>query len=119
MTLSYLLKEVNLTSWRNGKREINFFQCIHSEARRAACVRKGREQLILTVWRILILMLITFGKHMSKSLEFLVLKHPDYIGWMLNQRAATRKLADAQQAALRLIRIFNQKQILTRCRNPG
>jgi len=60
-------------------------------------------------------MLVTIGKHKGKTVGTLVLKHPDHIKWVLEQRAASGGLAQIQREAERLIEIFDAKPILGAC----
>lgn len=61
------------------------------------------------------LMLVPFGKHQGKTVGTLVLKHPDYIKWVLAQQGPTGGLKRIRDEAERLIRIFDAKPILGAC----
>lgn len=60
-------------------------------------------------------MIIPFGKYRGKSVEWLVLKAPDYLKWVLEQAAPTGPLAAVKSQALRLISLFDAKPILKPC----
>jgi hypothetical protein len=60
-------------------------------------------------------MTITFGKYRGKSVEWLVLKAPDYLKWILEQPDSTCNLASVKTEALRLISLFDAKQITKPC----
>jgi hypothetical protein len=60
-------------------------------------------------------MIITFGEYRGRSVEWLVLKRPDYVKWILDQPAPTWPLAGVKSEALRLISIFDAKPILKPC----
>jgi hypothetical protein len=60
-------------------------------------------------------MIINFGKHRGKSVEWLVLKAPDYLKWILEQSAPTGNLASVKAEALRLVLLFDGKQITKEC----
>ncbi len=60
-------------------------------------------------------MIIPFGKYRGKSVEWLVLKRPDYVKWILDQPAPTWPLAGVKSEALRLISRFDAKPIVKPC----
>jgi hypothetical protein len=60
-------------------------------------------------------MMIAFGKHAGKSLEYLILRQPDYVMWMLDQKAATDWFADAKRELRTLIASFDQKPMVIEC----
>lgn len=62
-------------------------------------------------------MRMTFGKHWDVLIEILILKHPEYTSWLLNQAKATGKLAEAQTEAIRLIQILDRKPLVVNCRS--
>jgi hypothetical protein len=62
---------------------------------------------------------IKFGKHCGMSVEFLVLKAPDYAMWLLSQKAISHSFFDAQQKIRRLIRAFDQRPFIKRCQGTG
>jgi hypothetical protein len=61
-------------------------------------------------------MIIPVGKYRGKSVEWLLLKAPGYVKWMLEESAITGPLAAVKTEALRLISVFDRKQILKECR---
>src|SRR5262249_945153 len=64
-------------------------------------------------------MLILFGKHRGKTVEYLVLREPDYVQWMLKQQEPTGPLARAVQEARRLIAAFDAKPVARGCCGTG
>jgi hypothetical protein len=60
-------------------------------------------------------MIITFGEYRGRSVEWLVLKRPDYVKWILDQPTPTWPLAGVKSEVLRLIPIFDAKPILKTC----
>jgi hypothetical protein len=60
-------------------------------------------------------MLITFGQHNGKSVELVILKHPEYVKWVLNQVNPKGPLVQIQNEMYRLLIIFDQKPFLTSC----
>jgi len=60
-----------------------------------------------------------FGKHKDKSVGALVLKHPDYIAWVLSEPNPSGPLARVRAEVLRLIGIFNSKPIKKKCFGNG
>jgi hypothetical protein len=60
-------------------------------------------------------MVINFGKHAGKSVEFLLLKKPDYVRWVLDLHDAMGPLLSVKNEMIRLIEIFNQKPFLKKC----
>jgi hypothetical protein len=61
---------------------------------------------------------LLFGKHECKSTELLVLRHPDYVDWMLREVDAKGMFAQAQSEVRRLISLFDEMPIVKPCRNP-
>ena len=60
--------------------------------------------------------MINFGKkHAGKSVEFLVLKEPDYVKWILDSDDITGPLLSVKNEMLRLIEIFDRKAIIKKC----
>jgi hypothetical protein len=64
-------------------------------------------------------MLIHIGKHAGKSVEVLVLRHPDYVSWVLGKEDATGELAAVRQEAIRLVRLFDRKPFVKQCQGKG
>jgi hypothetical protein len=64
-------------------------------------------------------MYIRFGKHRGETAESVVLKHPDFITWVLAQKPATEGFAELVQEFCRLIERFDSLPILTRCHEAG
>jgi len=64
-------------------------------------------------------MRLTFGKHSERTVAEIVLKEPDYLLWMLAQRATTDPLAEACKEAKRLLRVFDRKPFLRDCSHEG
>lgn len=61
-------------------------------------------------------MIINFGKkHIGKSVEFLVLKEPSYVKWVLGSDDITGPLLLVKNEILRLINIFDKKAIINKC----
>ncbi len=60
-------------------------------------------------------MIITIGKHKGKSVSEVVLKHPQYVKWVLEQTDATGQLKTIQKEMFRLIEIFNSKPFAKKC----
>jgi hypothetical protein len=61
-------------------------------------------------------MILSFGKkHAGKSLELLVLKEPDYIKWMLEQKNPGAAMKRAQDEAKRLIAKFDAMPFTENC----
>lgn len=58
---------------------------------------------------------ITFGKHTGKSSEILVLKHPEYIHWLLQQKNTHGAMRTLQAEVRNLIQEFNGKAIKEKC----
>ena len=58
---------------------------------------------------------LTFGKHSGKSVEMLLLKEPQYLGWMLTQKDARGVLKQAQDHARKKIAEFNGKPFTKKC----
>ncbi len=64
-------------------------------------------------------MRIDFGRHNRKSVELVVLEDPGYVKWVLDQANPSRGLLLLKDEMLRLITIFDEKPILTRCTDPN
>jgi len=60
-------------------------------------------------------MLINFGKHSGKSVERLVLKHPKYALWLINQCPQTDGFARLVQEVERLVTRFDDLPIVVCC----
>jgi hypothetical protein len=60
-------------------------------------------------------MIITFGEYRKRSVEWLVLKRPDYVKWILERPAVAGPLAAVKAEVLRLVSIFDAKPILKPC----
>ena len=60
-------------------------------------------------------MIINFGKYAGKSVEFLVLKAPDYVKWVLNSDGITGPLLSVKEEMCKLIEIFDRKPFLRKC----
>src|SRR5688572_23983774 len=60
-------------------------------------------------------MQITFGKHKGKSIEEVLLKHPDYIHWMLQQDNSYGAMKALQEETIRLIDVFDSKPFVEPC----
>jgi hypothetical protein len=60
-------------------------------------------------------MLITFGKHNRKSTELVILKVPDYVKWVLDNREPSGPLLAVQKDFIRLIGIFDSKPLQNKC----
>ncbi len=60
-------------------------------------------------------MLVNFGKHKGKSVEWIVLKEPDYIKWVLDQPDPNGNLETIMTEALSLILVFDAKPIVKAC----
>lgn len=54
-------------------------------------------------------MQVEFGKHVGKSVEFLMLKEPSYIKWVLEQQSPTGAMAKVKSYIQQLIEIFDKK----------
>jgi hypothetical protein len=52
-------------------------------------------------------------------LEFLVLRHPDYVVWMLLLQGASSPMARAREEVRHLLDVFDQKPILEACCGEG
>jgi hypothetical protein len=61
------------------------------------------------------MMKLRFGKHKGKSVETIVLKHPDYAMWLLSQTDAGEPLAYIRKEVARLICVFDSKPFICRC----
>ena len=64
-------------------------------------------------------MQISFGKHCGRSVEFLVLTEPDYLLWMLRQKAPTKAMQRVLEEASRLIGVFDRKPLQRQCSGWG
>ena len=60
-------------------------------------------------------MLVTFGKHKGKCVEYLLLKEPDYMKWLLGQSKSEGSMAKVKAEAIRLISIFDSKPFIRQC----
>lgn len=60
-------------------------------------------------------MQVTFGKLKGKSVANVVLRHPDYIVWMLGKDTPSTQMAVVLREARRLIAIFDAKPFLANC----
>jgi hypothetical protein len=56
-----------------------------------------------------------FGKHASKSHEWMLVRQPDYVKWVLDEEGPSGRLADAQRQFRRLISQFNASPFLEKC----
>jgi len=63
-------------------------------------------------------MRIPCGKHKDKSVEWVVLKDPSYIQWVLNEPSPRGWLISFKQETLRLISIFDRKPFFKQCSRP-
>jgi hypothetical protein len=52
---------------------------------------------------------VTFGKHVGKSVELLMLKEPAYIKWVLDQQSPTGAMAKVKLHIQQLIQVFDKK----------
>jgi hypothetical protein len=52
---------------------------------------------------------VSFGKHAGKSVEFLMLKEPTYIKWVLDQQSPTGAMAKVKSGIQQLIQVFDIK----------
>jgi len=59
---------------------------------------------------------ISFGEHKGKSVAEVILKHPDYVKWVLEKNDATGELLTTQNEMIKLIDIFNSKPFTKKCR---
>jgi hypothetical protein len=59
-------------------------------------------------------MQIYIGKHKGKSVEQIVLRHPNYIEWLLNE-SPSGELRKIQQHALVLLQHFDGKTMVRKC----
>jgi hypothetical protein len=64
-------------------------------------------------------MMLTFGKHHGKLLETLLIQEPAYVAWMLGCESPSGPLAQAQQEAVRLIRLFDCRPLREQCSGSG
>ena len=60
-------------------------------------------------------MLIPFGRHKGKSVEWVMLKDPSYTHWVLNEPNPQGKLIDVKNEILRLMYIFDCKPFIREC----
>ncbi len=58
------------------------------------------------------MMNVTFGKHMGKSVELLMLKEPSYIKWILEQESPRGAMASVQAYIKHLVLLFDQKPLI-------
>jgi hypothetical protein len=61
------------------------------------------------------MMNVTFGKHMGKSVELLMLKEPSYIKWILEQESPRGAMASVQAYTKHLVLLFDQKPLIEQC----
>jgi len=61
-------------------------------------------------------MKITFGKLKGKSVGLALLRHPDYIAWVLDQPSPSGGMKGVIAEANDLIPLFDAKPIVKRCR---
>ena len=64
-------------------------------------------------------MIITIGKYKGKSVSEVVLKHPQYVQWVLEQTDATGQLKTIRNEMIRLISIFDSKTFTKKCRTEN
>jgi len=64
-------------------------------------------------------MRIDIGRHNGKSVELVVLEDPSYVKWVLDQVNPSRRLLLLKGEMLRLITIFDEKPVVTRCTSPN
>jgi len=63
---------------------------------------------------------INFGnKYKGKSVAEVVLKHPDYVKWVLGKNDAIGPLMIVQNEILKLIGIFNSKPFIQKCKEKN
>jgi hypothetical protein len=60
-------------------------------------------------------MLVGFGKHLDRSVAWLVLKDPDYVRWALGEADPGHRMLQLQREVRNLIGIFNAKPFVRRC----
>ncbi len=60
-------------------------------------------------------MKFTFGEHKGKSVDFVILKEPDYVQWILSMSNANGPLIQVRNEVLRLISIFDSKPFIIKC----
>jgi hypothetical protein len=61
-------------------------------------------------------MIINFGKeHKGKSVIEVMMKHPEYVNWVLRQTNVEEPLKTVRNEMLRLIGIFNSKPFTKKC----
>jgi len=58
---------------------------------------------------------IEIGKYKGESVETVVLKHPDYVIWVLSIPSPTGQLAEMKIEMERLIEVFDRKPFKKRC----
>lgn len=63
--------------------------------------------------------LLGFGKYESKSLELVLLKHPDYVAWMFEQKDPGGRLGQIRQEAREILRVFDGKPFVEKCFGRG
>ena len=59
-------------------------------------------------------MIINFGKYAGKSVEFLILKQPEYVKWILDSDGIIGPLFRVKEEILRLINIFFDRKLFLR-----
>jgi hypothetical protein len=70
-------------------------------------------------------MKVMFGKHLGESVELLMLKEPDYIKWILDQKSPTGAMVNVKTYIQKLIKIFDDKPFVGKqcwskiCQNPA
>jgi len=60
-------------------------------------------------------MLLGIGKHKELTTQLVLLKHPDYVAWALDE-SSTGRLAQIVSAFRRHAAVLNAKPFVTRCR---
>lgn len=64
-------------------------------------------------------MAIPFGKHRGLSVEVLLLRHPDYVVWMLAQEDASDLMARVQSRVRQAVAAFDRRPFVKRCGGSG
>ena len=59
--------------------------------------------------------IITFGKFKGKTLVYIIMKQPNYTGWILIKEDPDGPLPVAKNEIIRLIKIFDSKPIQRHC----
>ena len=57
-------------------------------------------------------MQVTFGKHIGKSVELLMIKDPSYIKYVLEQKSPTGSMAKVKSHIKKLIQLFDTKSFI-------